>query len=73
MTICEPREQIKTYLDFDPNNGLFYSNLFFDKDCLVAKIPIANKEGPLTNNLKRRVYSEVFDLTKYTYLLSLTE
>lgn len=56
---------LSKFIDFDKSVRIFYDNLYLNDEKLVVKIPLHFKEVA-----KKRVKVDVFDLTKYTYLLS---
>ncbi|MBY9007460.1 MAG: hypothetical protein KGD63_11950 [Candidatus Lokiarchaeota archaeon] len=53
------------FIDFDKSARIFYDNLYLNDEKLVVKVPLYFKEMN-----KNRVKIDVFDLTKYTYLIS---
>ena len=73
--------KIKMYIDYDPNNQVFYHNFFFEEFNFVLKIvlvsPLIYEKNNYNNDLEKDITNgssislkyERFDLTKYIYLL----
>ncbi|MBN1215961.1 MAG: hypothetical protein JXA99_11050 [Candidatus Lokiarchaeota archaeon] len=53
------------FIDYDKYNRVFYDNLYLNDEKLVVKIPL---QFELMNKDLFKI--DVFDLTRYTYLIS---
>ncbi len=56
-------KKLSKFIDFDSKVSIVYDNLYLNDEKIVIKIPLNKK-------VKKKVKIDVFDLTKYTYLVS---
>lgn len=61
---------IKEFIDFDKNNDIFYDSIYLEDEKMVIKTPIIKKED-INKFIKYEIKIERFNLTKYTFLLTL--
>lgn len=60
---------IKEFIDFDKNNYIFYDNIYLEDEKMVIKTPIT-KKNDINKCIKNEIKIERFNLTKYTFLLT---